>query len=109
MLRKSSVFFPPPELTIDNHYKVYSYLKIMEDKHLIVLGRALGLHYTKLTRMNHLPAEMIAAWLRSEDDVQETSGPPTWDVLVKALGELGHVGIANRIDEENRETHSACK
>ena len=81
----------------------------MDDKHLIELGGALGLHYTKLTRMDHLPAEMIAAWLRSEDNVQVMSGPPTWDGLVKALREIGQTGIASRIDKENRETHSACK
>ena len=93
------------------HYQVCSYLKDMEDKHLIELGGALGLSYTKLTRMNHLPAEMIAAWLRAEDDVQVTSGPPSWDGLVKALRDIGQAGIASKfkIERENRDTHSACK
>ena len=91
------------------HYKVCSYLKDMEDKHLRDLGGALGLHYIKLTRMDPLPTEMIAAWLRAEDDVQITSGPPSWDGLVKALREIGQTGIASRIDKENRETHFACK
>ena len=81
----------------------------MEDKQLRELGGALGLDYIKITRMDHLPAEMIAAWLRAEDDVHETSGPPSWDGLVKTLREIGQTGIASRIDKENRETHSACK
>ena len=40
---------------------------------------------------------MIDAWLRQEDDVLETSGPPTWESLCKALREINQNGVAIQI------------
>ena len=47
--------------------------------------------------MKSLPEDMIAAWLREEDNVTMTSGPPSWMSLVTALEAVGQRGIASKI------------
>jgi hypothetical protein len=43
---------------------------------------------------------MVAAWLRSEDNVMSMSGEPTWRTLVEALRKVGQEGIAVARDIE---------
>lgn len=81
-----------------DHYEVCSYLREGNDLNLIRLGGALGLNYTNLERMKALPEEMVAAWLREEDNVEENSGEPTWSSLVQALKKIGQNGIAKKIE-----------
>ena len=80
-----------------DHPTLCKFLSDINERGLIQLGGALGLHYPKLQRMKHLPEEMVAAWLRGEDQVLDVSGRPTWASLVKCLEEVGQTGIANTI------------
>ena len=79
-----------------HHFKVSQCLKDLPNEDLISLGGALGLSFPKLKRMRDLPSEMVAAWLRKEDDVLK-QGKPTWKILVNALRDIGQNGIANSI------------
>jgi hypothetical protein len=47
--------------------------------------------------MEHLPSDMVAAWLRKEDFVDDD---PTWRTLIKALKKVGQAGIAKAIENE---------
>lgn len=47
--------------------------------------------------MNDLPAEMVAAWLREDDNVTRASGSPSWASLTNALKKTGHGGLAAKI------------
>ena len=93
-------FWQHAELTMEHHYEVCVFLNDIDTKGLIRLGGALGLHYPKLTRMNLLPGDMVAAWLRREDNILEKSGKPTWVNLVRALKEIGQIGIAKDIKQK---------
>ena len=74
------------------------YLRKMEILQLKNLGGELGLDVYKVEKMQSLPADMVRAWLRKEDSVQEKCGNPlTWNVLVKALQKIGQTGIATDI------------
>ena len=68
-----------------DHSILCEFLKDMDQRGLRKLGGALGLDYTKLQRMRDLPEEMVAAWLRGEDRVLNTSGKPTQASLIKCL------------------------
>ena len=62
------------------------------------LGGELGLDVYNLEKMRDLPDDMVKAWLRKENDVQEKCGDPlTWNVLVKKLKKIGQTGIARAI------------
>lgn len=47
--------------------------------------------------MKDLPGDMVAAWLRREDNVIEANGDPTWNSLSNALKKVGQNGIASKI------------
>ena len=51
------------------------------------LGLELGLHYPTLKKMpeTSIHGDMVHAWLIRSDDVQDTSGEPSWRSLAKAL------------------------
>jgi hypothetical protein len=78
------------------HFRVSQCLKDLPNEDLITLGGALGLNFPKLKKMRDLPSEMVAAWLRKEDNVLEF-GKPTWRRLVTALKSIGHNGVAGSI------------
>lgn len=86
------------ELDIKDHGRVYEYIKKMKDDEIRMLGRELGLEYATLTSLHHPQSQVIAAWLRVEDNVLTTSGPPSWKSLVKALQNVWRPDIADRID-----------
>ena len=73
------------------------YLEPLEDEQLRLLGQALGLHYQKLQRMTNVLKEMVAAWLREEDDVPTVSGTPIKKSLSQALMKIGQTGMALRL------------
>ena len=50
--------------------------------------------------MRSLPGDMVAAWLRREDDVLEVSGVPAWKVLSEALKDTGQTGLAMKIQQK---------
>ena len=47
-----------------NLFEITQYLNDLNNEQLVNLGGALGLHFPTLRRMNDLPNEMVAAWLR---------------------------------------------
>ena len=79
--------------TVD-HFQVSSLLKALNNDEVITLGTALGLDFNNLKRMTSLPDDMVGAWLRGDDNVIETSGPPSWESLATALDKTGHTKIA---------------
>ena len=94
-----------------HHRDVNRYLKDLDNEQIVQVGLALGLNYAKLKRMRVLPADMVAAWLRKEDDVLQV-GEPTWKVLCEALKDIGQTGLAVTLQEERQSgsLHSAsCK
>ena len=79
--------------------KVTDYLGELDDADVIRLGLSLGLSRARLNKMKLLPEDMIAAWLRGDDEVKAYSGTPSWDSLVTKLEERGHTTIASTIKE----------
>lgn len=77
---------------------VKRYLRDLGSDELMDLGGALGLRYPNLKRMTPLISEMVAAWLKREDNVIAVSGPPSWANLTQALRDIGQNGIANTIE-----------
>lgn len=82
---------------ISHHFEVSKYINELDHDQIRTLGGALGLEFPKLSRMNTPLSDVVAAWLRREDNVKE---PPTWKNLVKALRSIGQNGIANRIEQD---------
>ena len=83
-----------------HHYEISSCLLDLDSQQIIQVGLALGMNYAKLKRMRSLPGDMVAAWLRKEDDVLEVSGVPTWKVLSEALKDTGQTGLAMKIQRK---------
>lgn len=79
---------------------VTTYLHDLSEHHCISLGEALGLNYPNLCRMNHYPQDVVAAWLRQEDDVYSTC-LPTWRNLARALNKIDQNGIATKVRDEH--------
>ena len=85
-----------------DHYDISSYLFDLDNEQIVQVGLALGMNYAKLKRMRSLPGDMVAAWLRREDDVLEVSGVPTWKVLSEALKDTGQTGLAMKIQQKHQ-------
>ena len=83
-----------------HHYEISSYLLDLDNQQIIQVGLALGMNYAKLKRMRSLPGDMVAVWLRREDDVLEVSGVPTWKILSEALKDVGQTGLAMKIQQK---------
>ena len=83
------------------HRDINRYLNDLDNEQIVQLGLALGLNYTKLKKMRMLPADMVAAWLRKEDDVLHV-GEPAWKVLCEALKDIGQTGLAIMIQKERQ-------
>ena len=83
---------------------VTDYLLELGDVDLYNLGLILGLNQPRLQNLissKTFRDDMIAAWLRKEDQVAKR-GMPTWETLVKALRHprLGKTVIADKIAKE---------
>ena len=78
------------------------YLHKLSTAKLYELGGELGLNITELERIptERLPLGLCIRWLRGDDDVHQTSGPPTWSSLVRALRNIGASGVASSIEQE---------
>ena len=85
---------------VKHHFEVSRYLMDLDNEQIVQVGLALGMNYAKLKRMRSLPDDMVAAWLRREDDVLEVSGVPTWKVLSEALKDTGQTGLAMKIQQK---------
>lgn len=78
-----------------DHYEVTTLLEVLTHQEMIKLGGALGLSHSRLRNMTDR-GDMIAAWLRGDDSVNEKSGP-SWSNLASALKKNGHTNIASKI------------
>ena len=83
-----------------HHFEISHYLGDLDNEQIVQVGLALGMNYAKLKRMRSLPGDMVAAWLRREDDVLEVSGVPTWKALAEALKDNGQTGLAMKIQQK---------
>ena len=72
---------------------VSEYFKDVNREEVIRLGLALGLLYSRLEGMKMFPEDVIAAWLRGDDQC----GPPSWTSLATALERTGHTVIASKV------------
>ena len=81
---------------IDHHHDVCDILKDLNLSHLIDLGSALGLSYIKCKECS-TKSDIVACWLRKEDNVLSKSGEPTWSVLEDALEKIRQRGIAESV------------
>jgi len=84
---------------------ITDYLLDMEKTQIYNLGLVLGLRHSKLKTMMDSATfcdDVIAAWLRKEDEVLE-KGEPCWTVLINALKHrrVGQTGIANTIAKDH--------
>ena len=79
-----------------DHFEVTELLENLDKKGVIKLGTALGLSFIKLMKMEMFPDEMVASWLRGDDDVNKKSGPPSWESLATALDKTRHTDIASK-------------
>ena len=84
-------------LTMADHSAVTQELRDLSKKDLYGVGKVLGLYFPHLQWMEYLLDEMVAAWLREDDNVRQATGPPTWASLAAALESTGHNGIAFKI------------
>ena len=83
---------------------ITDYLLDMEKGHIYHLGIVLGLRQNKVKTLKDSETfldDVIAAWLRKEDQVAK-KGEPSWTVLVDALKHrrVGQTGIANTIAKD---------
>ena len=89
---------------IDDLFEVTNYLLDFAQTDIYHLGLTLGLNYPRLTEMEGSMTfrdNMIAAWLKKEDQVTKR-GKPTWETLVNALRHprVNQIGIAETIETD---------
>jgi len=91
---------------MEDLHEVTTYLMELSKEHIYSLGLALGLYSCTLkefkdSSMQIYLSHMLEAWLRGQDNVEE-SGPPTWRSLVKALRDatVRQNGIASKIEKD---------
>ena len=89
---------------IDDLLEVTHYLLELEQSHIYHLGLVLGLnqpHVKSMESSQTFRDDIIAAWLRKEDQVIRR-GVPTWNTLVTALTHprVNQTGVAKRIKAE---------
>ena len=87
---------------VKHHFEISRCLGDLDNEQIVQVGLALGMNYAKLKRMRSLPGDMVAAWLRREDDVLEVSGVPTWKALAEALKDNGQTGLAMKIQQKHQ-------
>ena len=47
--------------------------------------------------MTLFPDDVVAAWLKRQDEVLQHSGEPTWSTLEDALRKIGQTGLAEDV------------
>ena len=76
------------------------FIKDLPNEEITRLGITLGLNYVRLCNMTSQPnyyLDVVNSWLRQEDNVEDTSGEPSWETLAWALREIGQNGIRQKI------------
>ena len=99
-------FFLPLKLAEKDLLDITDYLLNMDKTQIYHLGLVMGLTQPKLKKMMDSDTfldDVIAAWLRKEDNVKE-KGEPSWTVLISALKHrrVSQIGIADDIAKEKR-------
>lgn len=79
-----------------DHQDICEALKDLNLSHCVELGGALGLSHNKCKEFSNI-GELVASWLRREDDVLKRYGEPTWSKLADALKRIGQTGICQDI------------
>ena len=84
--------------------KITRYLHLLDKSCFLRLGMCLGLEYSSVKDLldsKTYREDVIAAWLRRQDNVDKKSGVPTWRTLVKALRnpQVKQEGIAGDIEK----------
>ena len=82
-----------------HHFEITHRLRDLDNDQIVDVGTALGIKHPKLKRMRSLPGDMVAAWLRREDDVLDV-GDPSWKVLSEVLKNCGQKGLAREIQRK---------
>ena len=103
-------FFLFLDLAEKDLLEITDYLLNMEKSHIYHLGLVLGLTQPKLKAMKDSDTfldDVIAAWLRKEDNVKE-KGEPSWTILISALKHhrVSQTGIADDIANDKGLYHS---
>lgn len=89
-----------PFLAESDIFEITQYLHPLDKAQIFDIALCLGLGYTKMRDTmdsQTYRADVIAAWLRREDNVKLV---PTWRVLVMALNDIGQNGIASKISKD---------
>ena len=80
--------------------EIITYLRDLESHQCVSLGVAFGILHPKLSKMTHFPDDVVAAWIRREDNVLNTC-PPTWRNLARALEQINQNGIADKVKRDH--------
>ena len=86
-------------LTYKDHDQIAMCLGDLSNREIANVGVMLGLRYSRFKKMNpeSFMDDMVLAWLRKDDDIDEKTGDPSWYTLCQALEDCGHNGIASNI------------
>ena len=100
----SNSFLPLSSTGEKDLLAITEYLLNMDKTHIYNLGLLLGLRQAKVKALKDSDSfldDVIAAWLRKEDQVTD-KGEPSWTVLISALKHqrVGQTGIANKIAKD---------
>ena len=79
---------------------IITYLRDLETHQCVSLGVAFGILHPKLSKMTNFPDDVVAAWIRKEDDVLNRC-LPTWRNLAKALEQVNQNGIADKVKRDH--------
>lgn len=80
--------------------EIVTYLKDLESNQCVSLGVAFGILHPKLSKMTNFPNDVVAAWIRQEDNVLNRC-PPTWRNLARALEQVSQNGIAETVKRDH--------
>lgn len=81
---------------MNDHQDICEALKDLDVTHLVDLGGVLGLSRNTCRKIS-IVGDLVASWLRREDNVLQKSGEPTWSRLADALDKIGQRGISQDI------------
>ena len=79
-----------------DHQDVCEALKDLNLSHCVDLGGALGLSHNTCRKFSNV-GDLVASWLRREDNVLRKSGEPSWNKLADVLEKIGQTGISRDI------------
>ena len=90
-----------------DHRDICEALKDLDRSHFTELGGALGLSHSTCGKFSTVD-DLVASWLRREDDVLKRSGEPTWSSLADTLQKIGQTGISRDISSRYTAKEDGC-